>query len=934
MKKLFSFFWSALFILSTTAGPLFENGKTQWRIVLPDNPGTMKYAASELAATLKKISGADFTVQKSAAKEFNIYLGTPETSPAVAKMAKLLKLPAAKEIETVAVYAVDNDLYLAGNTPRAVLYSVYSFLQNQLGVRWLWPGDDGEFIVKRKTYSIPAKLAYNYTPAFKIRAMSPVHWHRHAPTEIWMARNFLNGDSRTPAFRDKAGLYRIGGGHQVRVHNPKKMFATAPELFSLIGGRRNIAGLAGCWSNPEFTKHVLEHVSAIVRKNNLEILNLFPADITIRCECEKCTAQAKNGRTDFWYDYYCDTLIPALKKEFPDLKIAGLGYQEFRTPPKRKVPGIEYLEYCHYNRCYAHKLSDPKCPVNAKSMAEIRKWKEKAPIGIYGYEFDVFKPTAFFANWYSTADAMRTYRDLKAVRVKTEMTVFYGNKSKKLKRHELAPQIHRLANWMWAQLCWNPDADVDALVKEWCGKVYGSKAAPFMFKYFSELAHAWQNQKAHPNYFYRSPVGSAQYILNAKRVKDCRNYLNQAIKAAAGNKEYLAEIKQESTLFQVWEEYFKISGISPTVIPPYQPEAKGFKNALLLPLQTKKAGAQAKNTSVKVYWDDKGVHIQAVCMEPDMSALRKSSTKHDGDVWKDDSIEIMVDTGDGNADRHLVVTAGNNRYDAMANDASWNPEWQSDVKLAKDRWTATVTLPFSVFGEVTPQTSWQFVIIRNSKPEAVGFPKVAHQDLASGGMMFFRKEVKKAKMLVWIAGNASANWFNQYRKVVFDNNWSFVTVIGEDNCDKVDFSGVDLIYVNPYKTNFHRNFWKNRITPAIENGATLVIHCYPAMLGRGLGDKTFAVKAVNNFSRILKPEKIDPKFNSAKHNLEKTYKRCGTLTFVPAVPQSWRILMTQMNKDTEAPAVLFRPMGKGKLFLMAQPRGGIHILENMYEYRP
>ena len=73
MKKLFSFFWSALFILSTTAGPLFENGKTQWRIVLPDNPGTMKYAASELAATLKKISGADFTVQKSAAKEFALF---------------------------------------------------------------------------------------------------------------------------------------------------------------------------------------------------------------------------------------------------------------------------------------------------------------------------------------------------------------------------------------------------------------------------------------------------------------------------------------------------------------------------------------------------------------------------------------------------------------------------------------------------------------------------------------------------------------------------------------------------------------------------------------------------------------------------------------------------------------------------------------------
>ena len=314
MKKLSSFFCAALLAFSAAAVPLFENSKTQWRIVLPDNPGTMKYAASELAATLKKISGADFTVQKSAAKEFNIYLGTPENSPAVAKMAKRFHLPGAKEIETIAVYLIGNDLYLAGNTPRAVLYSVYSFLQNQLGVRWLWPGDDGEFIVKRKTYSIPAKLAYNYTPAFKIRAMSPVHWHRHEPTEIWMARNFLNGDSRTPAIRDKAGFYRIGGGHRVKVYNPKETFKTNPELFSLIGGRRNIAGLAGCWSNPEFTKQMLENVSKIIKSGNLEILNLFPADITLRCECEKCTA--RGSRTDFWYSYYCDTIIPALKKSF------------------------------------------------------------------------------------------------------------------------------------------------------------------------------------------------------------------------------------------------------------------------------------------------------------------------------------------------------------------------------------------------------------------------------------------------------------------------------------------------------------------------------------------------------------------------------------------------------------------------------------------
>ena len=135
MKKWLSFYCAALLFAAAAAAPLFENGKTQWQIVLPENPGNeINYAASELTAAFKKIYGADFVSKSTPAKEFNIYLGTPATSPAVAKLAANFKLPDANAIETVAVYSVGNDLYLAGNTPRAVLYSVYSFLQNQLSV--------------------------------------------------------------------------------------------------------------------------------------------------------------------------------------------------------------------------------------------------------------------------------------------------------------------------------------------------------------------------------------------------------------------------------------------------------------------------------------------------------------------------------------------------------------------------------------------------------------------------------------------------------------------------------------------------------------------------------------------------------------------------------------------------------------------------------
>ena len=42
---------------------LFADGKTSWSIVVPDGASRhMRYAAGELATTLKKISGAEFPV--------------------------------------------------------------------------------------------------------------------------------------------------------------------------------------------------------------------------------------------------------------------------------------------------------------------------------------------------------------------------------------------------------------------------------------------------------------------------------------------------------------------------------------------------------------------------------------------------------------------------------------------------------------------------------------------------------------------------------------------------------------------------------------------------------------------------------------------------------------------------------------------------------
>ena len=129
--------------------------------------------------------------------------------------------------------------------------------------------------------------------------MTPCFLHRHVPTEIWMARNFLNRGSRTTAIRDRMGLVRGGGGHRVSIS--EKLYDTHPDQFSVINGKHDPAGTAGCWSNPDFTNHVVDKIVTYARENNLEHLNVFPADIVPRCECDQCTANP--DKSSRWFNY-------------------------------------------------------------------------------------------------------------------------------------------------------------------------------------------------------------------------------------------------------------------------------------------------------------------------------------------------------------------------------------------------------------------------------------------------------------------------------------------------------------------------------------------------------------------------------------------------------------------------------------------------------
>ena len=52
--------------------------------------------------------------------------------------------------------------------------------------------------------------------------------------------------------------------------------------------------------------------------------------------------------------------------------------------------------------------------------------------------------------------------------------------------------MNAMTYWLYSKLAWNPNEDVDALIKEFCDKCYG-EASDEMQEYYDLLELGWQN---------------------------------------------------------------------------------------------------------------------------------------------------------------------------------------------------------------------------------------------------------------------------------------------------------------------------------------------------------------------------------------------------------------------------------------------------------
>lgn len=444
------------------------------RTVILTQPGATPaelYAAEELARWLGEVTGARLEVQHDAtrAPESAIIVGPGPLASSLFPGIAFDRLG----LEESVFRTHGKRLLLAGGRPRGTLYAVYHVLRDQIGIRWWTPW--ATHVPKRSTLILP-DLNGSLKPAFEAR---DPFWFPAFDGD-WAARNCSN--SQHARLDEKHGGKVVYKGF---VHTffplvpPEKYFATHPEWYSLINGKRQAAGAQLCTTNPELRDFMVERVKEWLRESpEATIVSVSQNDQGGACECPNCKAiddreGSHAGTMIELVNYIADKIAP----EFPNVAVDTLAYQYTRKAPKSVKPRPNVIvRLCSIECNFAAPLTDK---TNAKFAEDIRDWHRLTDrLYIWDYTTNFAHYVLPHPNYFVLGPNVRFFKE-NGVRGVFEQGAYQS----------FGSEMSEMRAWVLAQLLRDPKQDDRKLISEFLEGYYGKAARPIQ-QYLELMADA------------------------------------------------------------------------------------------------------------------------------------------------------------------------------------------------------------------------------------------------------------------------------------------------------------------------------------------------------------------------------------------------------------------------------------------------------------
>ncbi|MDO9465019.1 MAG: carbohydrate binding family 9 domain-containing protein [bacterium] len=122
-------------------------------------------------------------------------------------------------------------------------------------------------------------------------------------------------------------------------------------------------------------------------------------------------------------------------------------------------------------------------------------------------------------------------------------------------------------------------------------------------------------------------------------------------------------------------------------------------------------------------YDNSHIYIAVNCLDPEPENIKALVSEHGEKVFKDDSIEIMIDPG-RTLERYFqfVVSAGGGTFEVRrarggaGEDDDWRADWQAATMVNADGWSVELAIPYHAL-QITqnPGREWGINFCRNKK---------------------------------------------------------------------------------------------------------------------------------------------------------------------------------------------------------------------------
>ncbi len=446
-------------------------------------------AANELQNYIKQISGAEIAIvtDSTAAVEKEIIVGkTNREAEGQFNRDELGN-------EGFIIKSEGSKIWLVGGELRGTLYSVYSFLEEYLGVRYYT--STVEKVPEMKTIQIEQIEENKQLPVFDARLSD---WLPKNPA--WSVKQKINDNTHVKLPEEVGGGVAFPGqNHSGEFVHSMQYFVnyytyidSHPEYFAVdeegnIRVQNNPAWTQVCLTNPEVLQVTIDGVrKMLAEKPYVNYISVSENDTHDTCKCENCRKiDEEEGSHAGTVLRFVNAVADNIKDDYPDVKIETLAYFATIDAPKITKPAENVIvRMAPIEQCIVHSTEECQewwtSDYTGKSTYQmLKEWSDLGcELFIWDYSNNFGQSTLPWPSLYPLKADCKLYADMNVKGI-----FFQGNS------YSTTGEFGELRCYLLAKLFWNPymsDEEFEYHINDFLEGYYG-EGWTFIRAYLDDL---------------------------------------------------------------------------------------------------------------------------------------------------------------------------------------------------------------------------------------------------------------------------------------------------------------------------------------------------------------------------------------------------------------------------------------------------------------